>query len=252
MSFRLFGRGDSCGTRIKLPDEYRTSVRWLPRLNDVFPDFVAQTTYGELRFRDWAEGAWVYLFSHSAAFSPVCSGEIVDMANRRDAFERHAVKPLLVARRSAAELTAWAEGVERIFDVQISFPMVSDPRGLLTRGANMVHPRECPNQPIRKSFLIDPQMRIRMILEYPMDIGRNVGEALRVANALKVADQNKMLVGDQTGGLCPLPAGKAKNSGQMASGSPDGAADRRRHLRVVQSRVDPPVAGTSKVDQAGD
>ena len=55
---------------LKLPSSLRKTVKWLPQIGDLFPDFAVETTQGTLRFWDWAEGSWVHLFSHPAAFTP--------------------------------------------------------------------------------------------------------------------------------------------------------------------------------------
>ena len=53
----------------------------------------------------------------------------------------------------------------------------------------MMHEKEAEAWPIRKSFLIDPAMRLRMIFEYPIFIGRRTDEILRVLQALQMRDR---------------------------------------------------------------
>lgn len=249
MGFHLFGRSDGCGTRIRLPEGNRTTLRWLPRLGDVFPDFTAQTTFGELTLHDWAGGSWVYLFSHPAAFAPVCSTEILDVASQHGAFERRGIKPMSIGCCSAERLAAWADDIERVFDVPVCFPMAADPRGLISRSANMIHPRQSQRQPIRKSFLMDPQMRIRMIFEYPMEIGRNVDEVLRTAAALQTAEKTGMLVPGGWDCGDPLLAAQDMPDGMVSARVGAGPTEVRRYLRVVQPRFDPVVV---RLHSAGD
>lgn len=252
MTFRLFGRGDGCGTRLKLSPGHRSTVRWLPRLGDIFPDFVAQTTYGELQFHDWAAGTWTYLFSHPTPLGPAAADEIVDTARRRGALARLGIKPLLIACCSAAELTSRAEAIERTHDLPICFPMAADPRGMLAQAANMIHPAENARQVIRKSFILDPELRIRLIMDYPVDIGRNLDEIIRVVSALKVVERAEIrLKGDGSGSvpLPPVPAVMARPVATAAGPVPQGAA---RHLRLVRYEGKPVVRELQSSAPQGD
>lgn len=231
-------RKDS-GTRVILPRGYRASVRWLPRLGDIFPDFLARSTDGELRFHDWAEGSWTYLFSHPAAFEPVCSTEVLDVACQHAEFRRRGVKPLSVARGTVEELALWSDELRATFGVALDYPLVADPCGLIARVAGMVHPKANETAAIRKSFLLDPALRIRVILEYPPEIGRSLTEVLRVVDALQAADRTGMLM---PGGWCrgdPMLLGDAARVG---------LGETRRNMRVTEvtdylQLVDQPATG---------
>ena len=39
------------------------------RINDIAPDFTAQTTHGEINFHSWLDGGWGVLFSHPKDFT---------------------------------------------------------------------------------------------------------------------------------------------------------------------------------------
>lgn len=175
---------------VRVPAGYRKSVAWLPRIGDIVPDFVAKTTRGNLTFHDWAEGRWTLLFSHPAAFTPVCSTEIAALAADQDEFDARNVQILGMSGSSLDEQRIWDADLERIFKVQIRFPMAEDPTGELAATFGMVHEHESDALPMRKTLIIDPSLKVRMIFEYPMLVGRSTSETLRVIDALQANDKH--------------------------------------------------------------
>lgn len=189
MGMQFFsGRGRN-GEAIRLPLAYRKKVKWLPQLGDIFPDFTTETTDGPLRFHDWAEGGWTFLFGHPGAFTPICSTELAGFAAAERDFEERGVKLLAVSVDDVQRLRDWRADVEAIFEVDIGFPSASDTSGILADAFGMVHPKQSEACPIRKSFLIDPELKLRMIFEYPRAVGRSTDEVLRVIDALQAFDR---------------------------------------------------------------
>lgn len=188
MSMQFFaGRGNN-GERIFLPLAYRRKVKWLPQIGDIFPDFEATTTEGPLKFFDWADGHWSFVFSHPAAFTPVCATEILSLAQSKDDFERRNVKLLGVTQSSIDVQREWHDGIFKIFGTAIDFPTVADQNMALAKVFGMIHEKESACWSIRKSFILDPQMKIRMIFEYPINVGRSTDEVLRAIDALQACD----------------------------------------------------------------
>lgn len=189
MGMQIFsGRGKN-GEIVRLPLSYRRKVKWLPQLGDIFPDFTTETTAGPIRFHDWAEGHWSFLFGHPGAFTPICSTELAGFAAAAQEFEQRSVKLLAVSGDDVQRLRAWRADVEDIFDVEIGFPSASDSSGILAEAFGMIHPKQSQACAIRKSFLIDPELKLRMIFEYPRAVGRSTDEVLRVIDALQAFDR---------------------------------------------------------------
>ncbi|WP_114965470.1 redoxin domain-containing protein [Alkalilacustris brevis] len=234
MSIQFFGTLGRDGTRIRLPGNYRGSSRWTPHIGDVFPDFTAMTTHGPLDFRSFAQGQWVYLFSHPAAFTPVCTTEVAEVARCVNAFERRGVKVLSISRDTLEQLENWSNEISDDFGHDIGFPMAADPDGILIRACNMLHPGEHDSQPIRKSFIIDAERRVRMIFEYPVQVGRSVEESLRVIDALRESDRRNVAIpcewrpGDPV--LLPAEMRDAEANLRFGSGS---WTRMRSYLRVL-------------------
>lgn len=192
MSMQIFtGRGHN-GEVVRLPLAYRKNVKWLPQLDDIFPDFTTETTDGPVRFYDWAEGHWTLLFGHPGAFTPICSTELAGFAAAAQDFDLRGVKLMAISNDGVAELRAWRADVESIFEVSIGFPSASDPTHILASAFGMIHPKQSEACAIRKTFLIDPQLRLRMIFEYPRAVGRSTDELLRVIDALQAHDRYEL------------------------------------------------------------
>ncbi|MFB9150895.1 redoxin domain-containing protein [Roseovarius ramblicola] len=171
---------------IKLPTALRKTVRWLPQIGDVFPDFNVETTEGDLNFWEWAEGSWIHLFSHPAANTPVCTTEMAAIAAMAQDWRQVNVKHLALSGSTLDEQRAWHGDIARLFGLEVDFPCAHDAGLHLSRLFGMMHDKEDGTRPIRKSFLIDPGMHVAMLFEYPLFVGRNIEELLRVVNALQM------------------------------------------------------------------
>lgn len=186
MSIQFFTPRGPQNELIRLPTSFRKTVRWLPQIGDVFPDFCVGTTQGNLRFWDWAEGAWTHLFSHPAANTPVCTTEMASIAGMSEDWQEVNVKHLALSGSTLAEQRAWHSDIAGLFGLEVDFPCAYDPGLHLSRLFGMLHDKADDARPIRKSFLVDPAMRVSMIFEYPTFIGRNIEEILRVIKALQL------------------------------------------------------------------
>ena len=62
------------------------------RINDIAPDFEAETTQGPIRFHEWLGDSWCVLFSHPKDFTPVCTTELGYMAGLQPEFEKRNCK----------------------------------------------------------------------------------------------------------------------------------------------------------------
>jgi peroxiredoxin (alkyl hydroperoxide reductase subunit C) len=176
------------GSPMKLPVGYRRTVKWLPKIGDIFPNFKLETTHGPLDFWQWAEGSWTYLFSHPEAKTPVCTTEIGALARNQAEFNAVSTKVLGLTGSSLPAQQAWHDDIAKIYTSPVWFPTGCDADGHLALLFGMQHEKEHSSWPIRKSFVIDPQLRIRVMFEYPIIVGRSVEETLRVIEALQLFD----------------------------------------------------------------
>ncbi len=163
-------------------------ARSLPRIGDPAPDFTAQTTHGEFTFSKWAEGKWAVLFAHPADFTPVCSTELAEFGRRSGEFSGLGVRLLGVSVDSIHSHLAWAQNLQGILGVRLPFPLIADSTRSVSELYGLIHPGASQTVTVRALFVIDPKRVIRAIIYYPLNVGRNVDEVLRVVEALQIAD----------------------------------------------------------------
>lgn len=163
----------------------------MPRINEPAPDFEAKSTHGTIRLSDFTKkGKWVMLFSHPADFTPVCTTEFIEFARRNPEFERLGVQLIGNSVDSVYSHIAWVRNIEEKTGVHVPFPVLADLDQKIARAYGMVHEAVSDTATVRAVFAIDPKQTIRAILYYPMSLGRNVDELLRIFEALQTADRN--------------------------------------------------------------
>lgn len=191
MSISIFKFGSRQCNSIRLPLDRQSDADWHPQINDKFPDFTVRSTKGQLNFSDWAGGSWVLLVAHPAAFTPVCTSEIRALAQRHAEFEERQVKIIALTGDSLERLQDWSTEIERDIGVEIPFPHISDENQVIVRGCGFVskEPLARGKYCARRSMLIDPAGIVRMIMDYPVAVGRSVDETLRSIDALILTER---------------------------------------------------------------
>jgi peroxiredoxin (alkyl hydroperoxide reductase subunit C) len=166
----------------------------IPRLGDIAPDFKANTTLGEITFSEWQKDNWVVLFSHPADFTPVCSTELTEFARRIGEFDRRKTKLIGISIDSIHSHLAWTQNLEKILNVKIPYPLIADLNTAVAQKFGMIHPGESETVTVRALFVIDPNRKIRAVIYYPLNVGRNVDEVLRLVDGLQTVDKHAVAV----------------------------------------------------------
>ena len=142
-------------------------------LNDVAPDFRAETTDGPIQFHDWIGDSWAVLFSHPKDFTPVCTTELGYMARIKPEFDRRGVKIIGLSVDPLDRHAGWADDIEETQGQRVNFPMLADADRKVADLYGMVHPKADPSITVRSVFVIDPNRKLRLILTYPPSTGRS-------------------------------------------------------------------------------
>jgi thioredoxin-dependent peroxiredoxin len=159
------------------------------RIGDTAPDFTVNTTQGEISLHDWAGNSWVFFFSHPADFTPICTTEMGMTAKHAADFSARNTKPLGLSTDSVDEHLKWMSDVDDTQGVNVNFPIIADKDLSVANAYDMIHPEASDTATVRSVFIIDPNKKIRLTMTYPMNVGRNFDEILRVIDALQIADK---------------------------------------------------------------
>jgi peroxiredoxin (alkyl hydroperoxide reductase subunit C) len=168
------------------------SITGIPRIGDIAPDFSANTTEGPIKFSEWQGDKWVILFSHPADFTPVCSTELAEFARRRKEFDELGTKLIGLSIDSIHSHLAWRENLKRVMDTEISYPLIADSDAKVAHKFGMLHPGESETVTVRAVFVIDPGRKVRALVYYPLNVGRNIDEIKRLLTALQMTDKHKV------------------------------------------------------------
>ncbi len=164
----------------------------IPRIGDQAPDFTAVTTKGTIKFSDYAKDKWIVLFSHPADFTPVCTTEMSGFAERKGEFDALNTELMGLSIDSIHAHLAWVNNVRKNTGVYFDFPIIADIDMKVSKLYGMLQPNESETAAVRAVFFIDPSKKIRLIMYYPLNVGRNMDEILRVLEGLQISDANKV------------------------------------------------------------
>jgi alkyl hydroperoxide reductase subunit AhpC len=164
------------------------------RINDVVPDFSADTDQGPIKFHDWIGNGWAILFSHPKDFTPVCTTEFGAVGQLADEWAKRGTKVLGVSVDGVEDHKKWKADIERVSGAKAGFPIIAD-AGLVVSKAFDMLPAEAylpdgrtaaDTATVRTVFIIGPDKKLKLSMTYPMSVGRNFAEVLRALDALQL------------------------------------------------------------------
>lgn len=166
------------------------------RINDIAPDFTADSTQGKIHFHDWVGDGYAIIFSHPKDFTPVCTTEFAAVARLAGEFEKRKTKVIGVSVDSVADHEKWKRDIEAFAGVPANFPIIDDSSLSVAKAYDML-PAEtvlpdgrtpAHTQTVRTVFVVGPDKKVRLTMTYPMSVGRNFAEILRALDAVQATD----------------------------------------------------------------
>jgi thioredoxin-dependent peroxiredoxin len=171
------------------------------RINDVAPNFTAETTEGTITFHDWIGDGWALLFSHPKDFTPVCTTELGYLAGLKGEFDKRHCKIIGLSVDPVGNHAAWAKDIEETQGHTLNYPLIGDPELKVAKLYDML-PAEAgdtsegrtpaDNATVRTVFLVGPDKKIKLSLTYPMSTGRNFDEVLRALDSCQLTAKHQV------------------------------------------------------------
>ena len=163
------------------------------RINEIVPDFSAETDQGSIQFHDWIGNGWVIMFSHPRDFTGVCTTEMSAVAQLGDDWAKRNTKVIGVSVDGVDQHAGWKQDIETLACRRAEFPIIADQKAALAKTFEML-PTEA-YQPdgtltagartVRSLFIIGPDKKLKLLTLYPSAVGRNWAEVLRALDALQ-------------------------------------------------------------------
>ena len=174
------------------------------RINDVAPDFTAETTEGTISFHDWIGDGWAVLFSHPKNFTPVCTTELGAMAGIAPDFARRGAKILGISVDPVESHDKWKADIVTATGHAVEYPLIGHRNlsiaklyGMLPSDAGETSEGRTPadNATVRSVFVIGPDKKVKLILTYPMTTGRNFDDILRALDSIQLDTSKNRVCG---------------------------------------------------------
>jgi alkyl hydroperoxide reductase subunit AhpC len=187
--------------KIDLPSLSQNFKTMSIRLNEVAPDFTAETTQGTIHFHEWIGDGWAVLFSHPKDFTPVCTTELGYMAKLAPEFAKRNCKIIGLSVDPVENHAKWAEDIKETQGFAPNYPMIGDRDLAVAKLYDMLPASEAgtsegrtaaTNQTVRTVFIIGPDKKVKLMLTYPMTTGRNFNEILRVLDSMQLTAAHKV------------------------------------------------------------
>jgi alkyl hydroperoxide reductase subunit AhpC len=167
------------------------------RINDIAPDFTADSTAGTIHFHDFVGDGYAIVFSHPRDFTPVCTTEFGAVAQLAPEWKKRNTKVIGVSVDSVEEHHKWKRDIEAVGGSPADFPIIDDTSLAVSKAFDML-PAEfylpdanrtpANTATVRTVYIVGPDKKVRLTMAYPMSVGRNFAEILRALDAVQATD----------------------------------------------------------------
>ena len=124
----------------------------------------------------------------------MCTTEIISFARANTYFEKLNTCLIGLSVDSNSSHLAWIYDIYCKTGIKIPFPIIADRNGEIARKYGMISNDVSNIETVRNVYIIDDKGIIRLILSYPMNLGRSIPEIIRSLQALQIADDNNVVI----------------------------------------------------------
>jgi len=167
-------------------------------LHDQAPDFKAESTQGKISLHDYLKGHWGIIFSHPKGFTPICSTELGKAASMKAEWDKLDVKLIAInVGESVDTLKEWIKDINKVSETEVYYPVVADKDRKISEMYQMLDASNLDQAgqplPSRCLYIVNPELKIQLVMNYPAPIGRNFEEVLRAVEALQLNYKYKVV-----------------------------------------------------------
>lgn len=165
------------------------------RINDPIPNLNVTTDQGDISLHDWVGDSWAVIFSHPKDFTPVCTTEFGAVAQLADEWAKRDTKVLGVSVDGVEDHVKWKRDIEMVGGAAANFAIVADDGLEMAKAFDML-PSEyvlpdgrtpADSATVRSVFIIGPDKQVKLMMTYPMTVGRNFAEIIRALDGLQMS-----------------------------------------------------------------
>ncbi|MFD1629708.1 peroxiredoxin [Pseudopedobacter beijingensis] len=162
-------------------------------IGDKLPDFSKKAVVGSGKGIDIVEikhtyaseqGKWLVLFWWPKDFTFVCPTEIIEFNQIASQLAEH--NTLIIGASTDSEYVHLGWRQQHPGLINLTIPMLADTSKSLAEEMGVLDNDE--KVAYRATFIVDPQGKIQWLSVYPMNVGRNTDEVLRVLQALQTGE----------------------------------------------------------------
>lgn len=162
------------------------------QINDTAPDFTANTSHGNINFYEFINGRWAILFSHPKNFTPVCTTELGILQKLLPEFKKRGVQVIGLSVDNLDNHDQWLTDIQETQGAKPEYPLIADDNRQVSQLYGMVRAGAPDTMTVRTVFVIGPDKKVKLRLDYPASAGRNFDEILRVVDSLQITAEHQL------------------------------------------------------------
>jgi alkyl hydroperoxide reductase subunit AhpC len=114
------------------------------------------------------------------------------MAKIKPDFERRGVKVIGLSVDPLENHAKWVADIEETQGAKLNFPLIADHNREIATKYGMIHPNADNSLTVRSVYVIGPDKKVKLKIEYPASTGRNFDEILRAIDSLQLTARHSV------------------------------------------------------------